>query len=92
MAKYEVLAKAVTVQGLSYGEVARRYWVSKSLAHKLHHRWLTEGDAAFEPRSTRPRTTPTRTADTVRDRVLQLRLELAATGYDAGADTSAPTS
>lgn len=87
MAKYEVLIKAVTVQGLSYGEVARRYGVSKTLVHKLHHRWLTEGDAAFEPRSTRPRTSPNRTPDAVRDRVLRLRHDLTAAGHDAGADT-----
>ena len=87
MAKYEVLIKAVTVQKLSYGEVARRYGVSKTLVHKLHHRWLEEGDAAFRPRSTRPRASPTRTPDHVRDRVLQLRDELTAAGHDAGADT-----
>lgn len=87
MAKYEVLIKAVTIQGLSYGEVARSYGVSKTLVHKLHHRWLEEGDAAFRPRSTRPRTSPNRTPDTVRDRVLQLRRELTAAGHDAGADT-----
>ncbi|MGC5617542.1 helix-turn-helix domain-containing protein [Georgenia sp. Z1491] len=56
MAKYEVLIKAVTVQKLSYGQVAARYGVSKSLVHKLHHRWLTEGEAAYQPRSRRPRT------------------------------------
>lgn len=87
MAKYEVLIKAVTIHGLSYSEVARSYGVSKTLVHKLHHRWLEEGDAAFRPRSTRPRTSPNRTPDTVRDRVMQLRLELTAAGHDAGADT-----
>lgn len=87
MAKYEVLIKAVTIQKLSYGEVARRYGVSKTLVHKLHHRWLVEGDAAFQPRSTRPRASPNRTPDTVRNRVLQLRHELTTAGHDAGADT-----
>lgn len=87
MAKYEVLIKAVTVQGLSYGQVAARYGVSRALVHKLHHRWLEEGDAAFEPRSRRPGTSPTRTPDPVRERVLQLRDELARDGLDAGADT-----
>lgn len=87
MAKYEILIKAVTLQGLSYGQVAARYGVSKTLVHKLHHRWLAEGDAAFEPRSRRPRSTPNRTADKVRERVLQLRDDLSARGLDAGADT-----
>jgi transposase InsO family protein len=87
VAKYEVLIKAVTVQKLSYGQVAARYGVSKALVHKLHHRWLVEGDTAFEPRSRRPRASPTRTPETIRDRVLQLRDELDRDGHDAGADT-----
>jgi transposase InsO family protein len=87
VAKYEILIKAVTVQKLSYGEVAARYGVSKSLVHKLHHRWLVEGDAAYEPRSRRPRSSPTRTPDRIRERVLALRNELTALGVDAGADT-----
>ena len=87
MAKYEVLIKAVTIQGLSYGQVAARYGVSKTLVHKLHHRWLEEGEAAFEPRTRRPRASPNRTPDPVRGRVLALREELVAAGHDAGADT-----
>ncbi|MGV8913388.1 MAG: DDE-type integrase/transposase/recombinase [Rhodoglobus sp.] len=87
MSKYEVLVKAVTIQGLSYGQVAARFGVPKSLVHKLHHRWLIEGDTAFEPRSRRPKHSPTRTSDTVRTRILQLRDELTALGLDAGADT-----
>jgi hypothetical protein len=35
--------------------------VSKGLVHKVHHRRLEEGDAAFEPRSRRPRSSPNRT-------------------------------
>ncbi|WP_341578401.1 IS481 family transposase [Microbacterium schleiferi] len=87
MAKYEVLIKAVTVQGLSYRQVAARYGVSKSLVHKLHHRWLAEGEAAFEPQSRRPRSSPNRTPDIVRGQIVALRDELIAGGLDAGADT-----
>ncbi|WP_336644749.1 IS481 family transposase [Microbacterium sp. USHLN186] len=89
MAKYEILIKAVTVQHRSYGEVAARYGVSKTLVHKLHHRWLTEGEAAYQPRSRRPRSTPNRTPESVRLRVIALRDELTAQGLDAGADTIA---
>lgn len=87
MAKYEVLIKAVVLQGLSYGEVARRHGVSKTLVHKLHHRWLAEGDAAYEPRSRRPQSSPNRTPEHVRDHVLTLRDQLVVDGLDAGADT-----
>jgi transposase len=87
VAKCEILIEAVTVQHLSYGEVAARYGVSKTLVHKLHHRWLVEGDATFEPRSRRPHSSPTRTCDQIRERVLALLDELTANGLDAGADT-----
>lgn len=87
MSKYEVLVKAVTIQGLSYGQVAGRFGVPKSLVHKLHHRWLVEGDAAFEPRSRRPKYSPNRTPDQVRAQIVQLRDELTASGLDAGAGT-----
>ncbi|PKQ35760.1 MAG: IS481 family transposase, partial [Actinobacteria bacterium HGW-Actinobacteria-11] len=86
MAKNEILIKAVVVQGLSYGAVAARYGVSKSLVHKLHHR-LREGDAAFEERSRRPRSSPTRVPDRVRNRIITLRDALVRDGLDAGADT-----
>lgn len=87
MSKPEVLILAVTVQGLSYREAARIHGVSKSLIHKLHQRWLTEGDAAFMPRSSAPRASPHRTQEHLRTRVLQLRAQLTADGLDAGADT-----
>src|SRR5690606_27261055 len=74
---------------MTYGQAAARYGVSKTLVHKLHHRWLAEGDAAFEPRSRRPKSTPNRTADPIRERVLAIRDELTEQGLDAGADTIA---
>lgn len=89
MAKYEILIKAVTIQGMTYGQAAARYGVSKTLVHKLHHRWMAEGDAAYEPRSRRPRTTPNRTPDPIRKRVIELRNELTTQGLDAGPDTIA---
>jgi transposase InsO family protein len=87
VSKYELLIKAVAVAGLSYAETARRYGVSKALVHKLHHRWLEEGDAAFQPRSRRPKSSPNRTPEPVVARVLELREQLTADGLDAGADT-----
>ena len=87
MSKPEVLIQAVVVQKLSYGQVAARYGVSKTLVHRLHHRWLAEGDAAFLPRSSRPQTSPNATSPTVAARILKLRETLLAAGLDAGADT-----
>lgn len=87
MLKYEVLIKAVVVQGLSYGHVARQYGVSKALVHQLHHRWLAEGGAAYEPRSPRPATSPNSTPATAVEAILALRTDLSAQGLDAGAET-----
>ena len=46
-----MLIQAVVIEGLSYGQVAAHYGVSKSLIHRLHHRWLAEGDLVFRARS-----------------------------------------
>ncbi len=82
-----MLIQAVVIEGLSYGQVAARYGVSKSLVHRLYHRWLDEGDAAFQARSSRPLSSPNRTSPGVSARILQLRDQLTAAGLDAGADT-----
>lgn len=87
MHRNQLLITALTVQGLSYREVARTYGVSKSWVHELHQRYLTEGDAGLMPRSRAPRTSPNRTPDEVRARILHLRHELTTGGSDAGPDT-----
>ena len=50
---------SVTVEGLSQAEAARCYEVSESFVSRLLARWRAEGDAAFEPRSRRPKASPT---------------------------------
>lgn len=55
--------------------------------HKLHHRWLLKGEAAYRPRSRRPVSSPARVPESVRDRILALRDELTRLGLDAGCDT-----
>jgi transposase InsO family protein len=80
---------SVTVKGLSQAETARRYGVSEAYVSQLLARWRVEGDAAFEPRSRRPRTSPTALADDVVELILDLRAELGSHGLDAGPDTIA---
>ena len=77
------------VEGLSQAEAARRYGVSKGFVSKLLARWRAEGDAAFEPRSRRPRTSPSALDGEVVARIVNLRLELEEAGLDAGAHTIA---
>lgn len=87
MAKAHVIITAIQTQGLSYRQVAKRYGVSKSWAHKIHQRFLQEGPDALEPRSRKPAHSPQATPPEICDRVLQLRAELTAAGLDAGAHT-----
>ena len=80
---------AVVVEGRRPGEVAAAYGVARSWVYELVARYRAEGDTAFEPRSRRPRTSPTAIADTTVERIVELRRQLSAQGLDAGADTIA---
>ena len=50
-------------------------------------RYRAEGDTAFEPRSRRPKKSPTAIAESTVELIVALRHELAAQGLDAGSDT-----
>jgi hypothetical protein len=50
-------------------------------------RYAAEGEAAFQPRSRAPKTTPAATAPQTVELVLRLRKQLDESGLDAGADT-----
>jgi transposase len=56
VSKARLVITAVLVEGCSQAEVARRYGVSAGWVSKLMARWRIEDEAAFEPRSRRPRT------------------------------------
>jgi transposase InsO family protein len=87
VSKARLVITAVGLEGRSQAEVAGEYRVSKGWVSKLIARYRAEGEAAFEPRSRRPRSSPNATpADTVAV-VLAIRDRLVADGLDAGADT-----
>jgi len=89
MSKARLVITAVVLEGRTQGEVAREYGVSKGWVSKLVARYRAEGDAAFEPRSRRPRSSPSTTpADTVA-RIVVLRTRLTEEGLDAGSATIA---
>ncbi len=89
MSKARLVIIAVVVEGRTQGEVARAYGVSQSWISRLVARYRAEGEAAFEPRSRRPKTSPTAiSADTV-ELIIRLRKELTEQGLDAGPDTIA---
>jgi transposase InsO family protein len=78
---------SVTVEGRSQAETARLYGVSESFVSRLLARFRTEGDAAFKARSRRPHRSPTATPPEVVERIVNLRVELAGRGLDAGPAT-----
>jgi transposase InsO family protein len=80
---------AVVVEGCRAGEVAATYDVARSWVYELVARYRVEGDAAFEPRSRRPHTSPRAILGKTAELIVQLRGELVARGLDAGADTIA---
>ena len=69
--------------------MARSYGVARSWVYALLARYRDEGDAAFEPRSRRPKTSPSVISlDTV-ELIVGLRKDLAGQGLDAGPHTIA---
>jgi transposase InsO family protein len=89
MSKARLVITAVTVEKRSAGEVARSYGVARSWVYALLARYAAEGEAAFEPRSRRPKTSPAAIAPQAAELIIELRKDLAGQGLDAGPHTIA---
>src|SRR5450432_3700669 len=89
MSNARLVIVAVTVEKRPVSEVARSYGVARSWIYTLLARYATEGAAAFEPRSRRPKTSPAAIADATADLIVWLRKDLAGQGLDAGPHTIA---
>ena len=89
MSKARLVITAVLIEGRSQSQVARDYGVSQSWISRLIARYTLDGDAAFEPRSRRPHTSPTRLPQATIDLIIALRTELTGKGLDAGPHTIA---
>jgi transposase InsO family protein len=87
MSKARLIITAVLVEGRTKSEVARDYDVSRYWVHQLVIRYTAEGEAAFEPRSRRPHTSPHAVTADLEEQIVRLRKELSKQGLDAGADT-----
>ena len=88
MSKRRLVITAV-LAGATQSETARRYGVSQGWISKVMARYNLEGEAAFEPRSRRPRNTPTALPTRTVELIQQLRTDLTAAGLDAGPETIA---
>jgi transposase InsO family protein len=86
MSKRRVVITAV-LAGQSQSEVARTYGVSQGWISRLMARHRAEGEAAFEPLSRTPKSSPGATAQASVELVVRLRKQLSEAGLDAGADT-----
>ena len=84
-----VIVLSVMAGGLTPSQAAARFGVGRQWVHVLLARYRESGEAGLEPRSRRPRTSPTATIPTTRARILELRDELAHAGLDAGAESIA---
>ena len=89
MSRARLVITAITKQGLTQAEAASTYGLSRGWVSRLMTRYRLEGDAAFEPRSRRPHTTPGAVPDEVVDLIVRLRNELGDAGLDAGPETIA---
>jgi transposase len=89
MSRARLVITAVVVEGRSQGEVARAYGVSQGWVSRLVARYRLEGEAAFEARSRRPKSSPRAVPQAVVELITWLRKDLAGAGLDAGPDTIA---
>jgi transposase InsO family protein len=89
MSKARLVITAVVVEGRSQGEVARAYGVSQGWVSRLVARYRAEGQAAFEARSRRPKSSPRAIPVATVALIIELRKELAGQGLDAGPQTIA---
>ena len=87
MSRARLVITAITKQGLTQAKAARSYGLSQATVSRLMARYRDEGDAAFEPRSRRPKTSPGATPPETVELVLRLRKELLEAGHDAGPET-----
>ena len=89
MSLARLVITAVYAEKRSKSEVAREYGVSRRWVQKLTARYEAEGEAAFWPRSRRPKTSPHQVSQDLEAEIVALRKDLAGRGLDAGAATIA---
>jgi len=89
MSKHRVAVLKVVSAQLSVTAAADEYGFSRQHLQRLLRRYRDDGLEAIEPRSRRPHSSPGRTSEAVRQRIVALRTELTAQGLDAGPVTIA---
>jgi transposase InsO family protein len=78
---------AVLVEGQKVNDVCTAHGVSRSWLYELIGRYREDGEAGLQPRSKRPRSSPTKLPAAIEDEIVALRKSLAEEGLDAGPHT-----
>ncbi len=89
MSRARVAVLKIVSKQLTVTAAAAEYGFSRRHLHRLLARYRDGGLDAVEPRSRAPRTSPHRVPPEVAERIVQLRIELTASGLDAGPVTLA---
>jgi transposase InsO family protein len=89
MSKARVAVLKVVTKELSVTAAAAQYGYSRQHLHRLLARYKAGGLEAVDPRSRRPRSNSAATPQALRERIVDLRLQLTKDGLDAGPVTIA---
>ena len=89
MSKHRVAVLKVVSAQLSVTAAAAQCGISRGHLHRLLRRYRESGIEAIEPRSRRPHSSPQQASSQLRERIVELRTELVAHGFDAGPTTIA---
>jgi transposase InsO family protein len=89
MSRARVAVLKVVTKQLTVTQAAVDYGYSRRHLQRLLARYREEGIDGVDPRSRRPRSNPHATPEVVRERIVELRLQLTADGWDAGPVTIA---
>src|SRR4051812_46459098 len=84
MSRARVAVLKVVTRELSVTAAAAQHGYSRQHLHRLLARYNLGGLDAVDPRSRRPRSNSAATSETVRERIIELRLRLTKDGLDAG--------
>ncbi len=87
MSKSRLVLAALVYEKRSIGEVVSTFGVARSWVYALLARYKAEGEAAFEPRSCRPKSSPSAISTETLIAIIKVRDELVGQGLDAGAHT-----
>ncbi|EEI27564.1 IS481 family transposase [Corynebacterium glucuronolyticum] len=83
------IVKAITEQHLTVSEASVRFKRSRQWIYTLLRRYEEGGPEAVKPRSTAPKTHPTKVSEEVIKQIIKIRRELASKGADNGPETIA---